>query len=165
MCAKERFLTRQKANAGIKLPLYDPQTGEKTEHWLMVIGRDSDAARQADLESRREMRKRLADVNPKDKRAVEAVQSEIEQEAPARVLEQIAALVIDWSWSDEEPCTRENVIAFLKDAPQVADAIDSITSDRVSFFGLAAKNSLPSPSPTSDSTAADQDLTKPSATT
>jgi hypothetical protein len=165
MGAKERFLTRQKANAGVRLPLYDPKTGEQTDHWLLILGRDSDASRNADLESRREMRKRLADVNPKDKRAVEEVQKEIDQEAPARVVEQIATLVADWSWRDEEPCTRENVIAFLKDAPQVADAIDSFTSDRVSFFGAAAKTSSPSPKQTSDSTGAAQDQTKQSETT
>ena len=164
MGAKERFLTREKANAGVKLPLTDPATGKETEHWLLVIGRDSDASRKAELESERALRKRIASIPPKDPRALEAVQKEIEDESPERVVESIASLVIDWSWSDEEACTRENVVAFLKDAPQVADAIDAFTANRVSFFGLAAKTSLPSQKQTSDSTDAPQDQIEPSAT-
>lgn len=165
MGAKERFLTRQKANAGVKLPLYDPATGEETEHWLMLIGRDSDACRLGELEDDRSLRKRYADVDSKDKAAMRKVQEEVDKEGPDRVREKIARLVVDWSWRDEEPCTKENVIAFLREAPQVAEAIDAFTSNRASFFGLAAKTSLPSPKQTSDSTASDQAVTAPFATT
>lgn len=165
MGTKDLFLTRQTANDGVKLYLIDPRTGEETKHWLLVIGRDSDVSRKAELEAERNLRKRFDGISPKDKAGIREVQEQIEREAPERVIEAIATLIIDWSWHDEEPCTRENVIAFLKDAPQIADQVDTFTSNRVLFFGRAAKTSSPSPKQTSDSTAADQDQTGPVATT
>ena len=162
MGAKDRFLTRQKANAGVQMPLLDPTTGQETDQWILIIGRDSDAARRYELEEQRELRRRYADVNSKDKRAMAEIGDAIDEELPERTRKQIASFVADWSWKDEDPCTQENVIAFLKDAPQIADAIDTFVSNRVLFFGRAAKTSSPSPRPTSDSTDGDQDQKEPS---
>ena len=41
------FFTRDRANEGIELPLYLPN-GRKSEHWLRVLGVDSDAFRLAE---------------------------------------------------------------------------------------------------------------------
>lgn len=152
MSRKERFHTRAKANDGVKLKLWDPTMGETSEEWLLVLGRDSDVARNVELELERRVRKQMSAVDSKDKAAMAAVMKELDDSAVDRTREQIAALVADWSWSDEEPCTRENVVAFLKEAPQIADAIDNLTSNRALFFALAAKTSLPSQSQPSDST-------------
>ena len=40
--AMNAFFTRGVANEGVQLPLYLP-TGEKSEHWVRILGVDSDA--------------------------------------------------------------------------------------------------------------------------
>jgi hypothetical protein len=44
-----------------------------------------------------------------------------------------AALVKSWSF--EEPCTPASVREFLKEAPQVADAVVAAADDHSRFFG------------------------------
>ena len=50
--AMNAFFTRGVANEGLQLPLYLPN-GEKSEHWVRVLGVDSDSFRAAEAESKR----------------------------------------------------------------------------------------------------------------
>lgn len=117
------FFTRDLANEGIRIPLFDPY-GEKTEHWLQVRGIDSDEFRRADIAARRQAIK-LAMIEDEAERAEEMAKQQ-------RAL--IASLVADWSFKDEKPCTVENVAEFFLQAPQIMDAVDQLAAKRANFF-------------------------------
>lgn len=133
------FRTREAANDGAELPLYAP-TGERTEHWLKVVGADSDIFRDADLRAKREGMK------------VAAIQDEQERSTATRALQTrlIASAVVAWSFPT--PCTLENVIKFLTDAPQIADSVDVMVSRRALFFAKRSIDSMGTPSKSSPST-------------
>lgn len=135
----EAFFTRGKANEGLQLPLYLP-SGEKSEHWVRVRGVDSDIFRAADAEARREVFT-IAALEDKEAKATAIADSK-------RRL--VAALVADWSFAQE--CTIENVMAFLKEAPHIMDAIDLAAGKRALFFGKGSSSSQPSQSTSSSST-------------
>lgn len=124
----EMFFTREKTNEGIDLPLVTP-SGEETEHTLRIRGVDSDEFRLADAQSRRKILA-LADVPDKEER---------ERVLEENKLQLIATLIVSWTFKQE--CTMENKIAFLKNAPQIADAIDRVASSRRLFFKKESKGS------------------------
>jgi hypothetical protein len=117
------FLTRGPANDGIELPLYTPD-GNKSEHWVRILGVDSDKFRTADAASKREMIKAVGENMGKDFDLNQAV-NDIKRRL-------IATLVIAWSFPQE--CTPENVEAFFKEAPQIMDSIDQAAGKRALFF-------------------------------
>lgn len=137
--AMTAFFTRGVANEGLQLPLYLPN-GEKSEHWVRVLGVDSDAFRLAEAESKRDAF-RLASIESNEERAAEIAKSK-------RRL--IASLVTAWSF--EQPCTTDNVEAFFLEAPQIMDAIDLAASKRALFFVGRSSSLQPTPSTSSDST-------------
>lgn len=133
------FFTREKANEGIQLPLYLPN-GLKSEHWVRIIGIDSDTFRAADIEARRDA-VRIAQID--DPKAREEAIAKSKRDL-------VAVLVIDWSFPS--PCTHEEVSNFFKEAPQIMDAIDQAASRRALFFANGSSSSQPSPSTSSSST-------------
>lgn len=135
----EAFFTREKANAGIQVPLHLP-TGERSEHWVEIYGVDSDAFRTADAMSRREG-VRIAQIEDHAARDL----------ATAELTRRLRASLVK-SWSFPQECTPENVVAFLKEAPQIGEAIDRVSSNRTLFFGIASQGSSRSPSTNSSST-------------
>lgn len=135
----DAFFTRGKANEGLQLPLYLP-SGEKSEHWVRILGVDSDVFRTADANARREA---FAIAALEDK----AAQAEAIADSKRKLL---AVLVVAWSFPQE--CTTENVMAFFKEAPQIMDAIDTTAGRRALFFGARSSSSQPSPSTSSSST-------------
>lgn len=137
--AQEAFFTRGQANEGIQLPLYTPD-GRKSEHWVRIIGVDSDRFREAETESRREAFQ-VAQIEDVSARAQAVADSK-------RRL--IAVLVVAWSF--ETPCTVDTVADFFKEAPQIMDAIDVAASKRALFFGSRSNSSQPLPSTSSGST-------------
>jgi hypothetical protein len=139
MGSKSQFATRQKANTGVKMFLIDPFTGKETKDWVLLLGRDSDVCRAADLEKKRNIQRAMSEVDMTDKIKREAVLAEIDAREPDEVRDQIATLVIGWSF--DEPFSREAVLDFLVESPQVADAIDAFTASRVRFFGAGSGNS------------------------
>ncbi|URA07143.1 putative tail assembly chaperone [Xanthomonas phage Mallos] len=135
----ELFHTRQFANEGIELPLYTPD-GKRSEHWMRIRGVDSDEFRLAEAESKRDVMRIAQMENVRDRTT----------EVELSKLTLIAALVISWSFPQE--CTRENVVAFLKEAPQIADAIDTAASKRSLFFAARLSSLANTPSTSSDLT-------------
>lgn len=135
----DAFFTRASANAGILLPLYRPD-GTKSEHWLRILGVDSDAFRVADSTHRRDAL-RIVQIQDKVERA-QAI-----EDSKRRL---IASLVVDWSF--EAPCTADEVEKFLREAPQIMDAIDTAAGRRALFLGAGSSSSQPSQSTSSDST-------------
>lgn len=129
----EQFYTREKANSGIKMPLYLP-TGGKSEHWLMLRGVDSDAFRDAKTEGEREAAEIAAIKDAKERgEAMRASQRRL-----------VSSLVSGWSFDQE--CTRESVENLFLNAPQIMDAVDKVVSNRAIFFaiGSASLNATPS---------------------
>lgn len=128
----EAFFTRAAANEGIVLPLYTPD-GKRSEHWVRIRGVDSDEFRLAENEARREA---VAIASIED----ETVREKAAVEARLRL---IASLVIGWSFEAE--CTRDTVVEFLREAPQIADAIDRAAAKRALFFASRSSGSPPTP--------------------
>lgn len=115
------FFTSERATEGIMLPLYLP-TGVQTDKWIRVRGVDSDEFRKADARLRRGM---IALGEIEDIPTREAAFEDHKRKT-------IAALVMDWNLA--EACTEENVVEFLRKAPQIADKIDRVATDRALFF-------------------------------
>ena len=120
----QSFYTRDKANEGVKLPLFTP-TGEESEYWLRVRGIDSDAFKIANAKSKRKA-KELAQIEDETERT-EAIDKE--------ETELIASLIVDWNF--EEECTHDNVVKFLTNAPQIANVVNTFAAKRSLFFGNA----------------------------
>jgi hypothetical protein len=135
----DAFFTRGKANEGLQLPLYTP-SGRKSEHWVRILGVDSDAFRAANAESQRDAF-RIAQMEDKSERALAILESK-------RRL--VASLVVAWSF--DKPCTVDAVAEFFTQAPQIMDAIDLAASKRALFFANRSSGLQDSPSTSSAST-------------
>lgn len=133
----ESFFTREKANEGVEFPLYLP-TGEITEHSLKVLGVDSDTFRDMDNQCKRE----IATSKESSPEEISKLYRELK-------LKLVACLVVSWTF--DKPCTLENVMDFLRNAPQIADAIDKVASKRSLFFAQESKSSSNTPVVTSGS--------------
>ena len=134
---KSQFYTREPANAGVRVPLFRPD-GTPTEHWLQVRGIDSDAFHAAQAASRQRLM--AASANP------ERI-SKLDPDEERVIL--VAALIAAWSF--EEPCTPDNVAAFLRNAPQITTEVDRIASNRRSFFVSSSNFSSSTLEPSSSS--------------
>ena len=117
----DEFFTRASANEGVKLPLYLPN-GTVTEHFFVVRGVDSDEFRVAESKAKRGAIN-IAQLDTEAER-IDAIQQS-EREC-------IASLIASWSF--DNPCTRPNVMAFLKEAPQIADAVNRFAARREGFM-------------------------------
>ncbi len=134
--AMEDFMTRAKANEGHKIPLHTPD-GKLSPHWIRVRGVDSDSF----IKARSRQSRRIGEIAamPEDE------QEEAILEATAEML---ASLVAEWSF--DMPCTKENVINFLREAPQIAAEIDKFASSRTFFFKTPSNGLMPTQPPSSD---------------
>ena len=145
----DAFFTREKANAGIEVPLYTA-AGTKSEHSIQIRGVDSDLFRQAEAESKRDAM-RIAGIESQEERSKAIIEAK---------LKLLAALVISWTF--EQECTQANVIEFFRNAPQIADAVDQVASKRSLFFAQESSNSQPTQKQSSGSTKGRKARTKAS---
>lgn len=135
----EQFFTREKANEGIKLPLFDPKTDDPTEHYLIVHSVDSDAFQEADQYAKRDLM-RVASIESEEER---------KQELEKSTLLVIASLIKSWSF--DIPCNNESKIKLLTEAPQIRKEIDRVAVNRKAFFTERLENSTGSQKTTSTS--------------
>lgn len=119
----ERFFTREAATAGKRIPLRTPD-GKLTEEWLQVRSRLCDAF----VAAQREAVQLVAATD-------EAKRIGVAHDAKIKVL---SVLVCGWSFDKE--CTQEAVIAFLREAPQIAEQINSFAGDDEAFFASGSDN-------------------------
>ena len=128
------FSTRSPANAGAVLELKDVN-GNTSEHTLTILGTDSDAFQEAQFNSKQAIIAMMKD----DKEATF-------KEATTMARELVASLVSGWTFVDADgkplPCTKANVVAFLKEAPQIQEQIDSVATDRKLFTTGKPKTSV-----------------------
>lgn len=123
------FFTRQKANEGIEFALDYPD-GTPSPHLIRIRGVDSDPFRAAQAASFRRLQELLTNSERKNPST-----DEIENER----LTVLASLVVSWTFA--EPCTSENVVNLLREAPQLAQQIDRIAANRSHFFRNGSTNS------------------------
>ena len=117
----QEFFTRQIANEGIRLDLYLPD-GTLSEHWLQVRGMDADEFHTAEMIAKRDAVK-LADIESDEERAVAIQEAQITL---------IASLIAGWSFPTD--FTKDNVVTFLREAPQIADEVNRLAAKRSVFF-------------------------------
>lgn len=117
----QEFFTRQIANEGIRLDLYLPD-GTLSEHWLQVRGMDADEFHTAEMIAKRDAVK-LADIESDEERAVAIQEAQITL---------IASLIAGWSFPTA--FTKDNVVTFLREAPQIADEVNRLAAKRSVFF-------------------------------
>ena len=138
---KKLFQTRAASNEGVRVPLEAPD-GSETPYWLQIIGCDSDIFRKKRTEVNRAILLKKALKGAKS--AEDALELGDAFHAEQK-LKLIASLVIDWNLTDDEekplPCTAANVEDFLTEAPQIADLLDRLGTDRAFFLEEASKRS------------------------
>ncbi len=115
------FFTRTPANTATPMPLTDPVSGQDSGEFLMVLGIDSDAFREA-LNKKQQENARILSLP-------EADQPAAKEKAD---LELFAALVTGWSF--EEPATMEDVVELLRESPSTKRALDRWASDNSNFI-------------------------------
>ena len=145
-----RFFTRQAGNEGVKMDLYDPVTGKKTEHWVRVVSVDSDIYPRANSKAMRDARL-LQDSRLTEDEKIERLEKS--------KLELVAKLVTEWSLPAE--CSHENVVEFLTEAPQILEAINQLAGNRPLFMMGSSRSSEPLPEPTSSSAESQKDQEPP----
>lgn len=121
------FFTRDAANEGVKIPLLNPRTGRA--EWIKILGIDSDVFREAKINKARELIK-IAEIDDNGERA-EAI-----KEAD---LELLSVLVVDWSFDD--PCVPAEIVNVLRNAPQIAEVVDTKAGARSLFLQKKSGNS------------------------
>lgn len=124
------FATRPLSQEGIKIELCLPD-GTPTEHFLVVRGADCREFKGAQAKASRMSIQLLQD---KEKLNDE----ELAERRHCIEVEQVAALVADWSFDEE--CSRENVVQFLMDAPQIHDQINKFAGNRRNFSVKPSKS-------------------------
>ena len=93
-----------------KMPLFSPD-GKKSEHYIMVLGRDSSQARAGMADGKR---------------------SALEGGDVTEAIDLLHASMID-SWSFPEECSLENKLDLLKNAPSIGDSVDSFSCKHENF--------------------------------
>ena len=120
--ALSALFTTPRANEGVRISLPTP-TGEASGFFVTVRGLDSDAFQIA--------------RNEKIRRNVEILAMPAEEQAAAEMEAELAllsSLVAGWDLP-EVPCTFENIVELLRNAPKIRQTIDQTAADRNAFFG------------------------------
>lgn len=120
-----RYMIRDKANVPKRVQLYDPATMEKTEDWIDVNSSLSDDFREARDEAMQNVAK-IAEIPHEETRKKAAADS---------MISMYAGLINAWSF--DKPCTTENKINFLREAPQVKNMVIAVADSNESFFASA----------------------------
>lgn len=123
---KESFrvmFTREKANAGARLTLTYPD-GSESPHWLLVLSSLSEKFRDKSMKINR----KYADMEA----------NKVEIDEVQRELEFAATTIIDWSFDEE--LTDDNIVEFLREAPQVREQVSLFSIDSGNFFKPPSKN-------------------------
>jgi len=125
----EQFYTRPQANEGKKLPLSLPD-GSPSDHYLVILGVDSDEFEFARHKAQQQLVELKVNEDLDDKK--------IFDETKLIKTKLIATLIKDWSFTDDDgkplPCTKDAVVEFLTNAPQIAETVDTIACDRDFFL-------------------------------
>lgn len=136
---KEAFFTRARSNIAARIPLVHPETGEKTDEWIDVLGMDSDPMVRYQSESFRRGLE-IARISDPEKKQQAIDRNRAEEAATA-----LAA------WSFEGPCTMDAKIAVLIECPRMVREIIRVCYEDSHFFKREPSPSSPGPKSNSDS--------------
>lgn len=125
----DKFHTRARASTGRKVYLADPGTGSLTKDWVVIRSQWCDEFQKAKAEAVQDAFTEVKESNDEAKKEAGEI----------RKLSLVASLV--GAWSFEEECTTENIINFLREAPQLVAQIDKKAAQDKFFFGKASKPS------------------------
>lgn len=117
----DKYKTRSKVSNPVRQHLLDPTTQELTTDYLEIRSSLSDEF----MDARDRSMQEVSEIDEQDPKKRKALVKEIQ-------LRMSAALVAGWSFS--EPCTEENVVEFLREAPQVRNLVNSVADDAQRFF-------------------------------
>lgn len=121
-----------KANAGIEVAVVIPSSHSKedsqTGDMLTVLSTYSERFRKAEAEGYRRIREHVKN-HPDEAKIEDALYDDV-------ALDSVVQLVSDWTY--DEPCTAENVKAFLSSNPHMYDVVNRTAADHALFFGNAA---------------------------
>lgn len=120
MSNMKKFMIREQAQKSTRVHLVDPATSAITEDWVDVRSSLSDEF----IDARNLLAGEASEWNP-DKEARK-------RESKERQLRLKAALVAGWSFHEE--CNEENVVTFLREAPQVGEMLLNVADDGSRFF-------------------------------
>lgn len=118
----ERYKIRNQAQKPTRVFLYDPATNERTEDWMDIRSSMSDEF----IEARDEVMQEVQNIMEPNTEKRKALVNELQ-------LKMKAALVAGWSF--EEELTEENIVEFIREAPQVQQMIMTVADDSKRFFG------------------------------
>lgn len=114
MSSVNRFFTRSAANEGRILQLTEPD-GTPSTDWIRVAGVDSDAYEIAVASERN------------------GFASDDVEQIREKTKKLYAKLILEWSFADL-PCTLENAVMLLTEAPQIRRQLINFVNDEKSFF-------------------------------
>lgn len=117
----EQFNTAKFYEAGQKMTIIDPFTGQDTEHWILVASRMS-----------RAYNKSFYKAITKNNRELQMRGSSEEVDTSDAVTAGLCASIKGWSF--EEPCTQENIAKFLEVAMDVKEQLLLFIAVRENFF-------------------------------
>lgn len=117
----EKYKTRSKISNPVRQFILDPQTQELSADFLEIRSSLSDEF----MDARDRSMQEVSEVEERDPVKRKAAVREIQ-------LRMSAALVAGWSFA--EPCTEENVVEFLREAPQIRNLVNSVADDSQRFF-------------------------------
>lgn len=151
----DQFFTRANAEKGLRVPLLLPD-GTPTKEYVVIRGVDSDIFRTKETQTMRSTAEALASLEADAKEKKKEVDPDTRTKVLDEIeLELIAILVKDWSFPVE--CTFENVMDFLREAPQIRAAINAKAGARKDFFELNAQPSANGQNESSSSNDAQKD--------
>ena len=148
----KEFYTRKNANDGVKLPLFLPD-GTESEHWLIVRGVDSDEFRAAETLAKRGVID-LAQITDAHERA---------ERVRAAEMRCLASLIAGWSFAN--PLTIDSAVEFIREAPQIGDAVNRFAAQRAAFYKKKSSASVSGPLKKSSSKAARKTQKQPKEST
>ena len=122
MSGMSEFFIKDRAGKGAKLPL--TIDGDKTDHYVLVRGKDSDEYRQATAESV---------IRGRD---VMLSESSISERAKALIDERykvLSSLISGWSF--DEDVTAQSAYEFVSSVPDsISQAMDGLANDRAKYL-------------------------------
>jgi hypothetical protein len=143
MASFKQLTTRALHNEGAVLNVVGPD-GKATGETIRVRGVDSDEFRRVDSASRRDMIRFLSEKGDADKARDSDEFNKFTEEGRLKLQ---AALIVDWSF--EEPCTEDNKLELLREAPYIAKQVDEFAGKRSNFIKASQEPSEPTQSTSS----------------
>lgn len=132
MSSMDKYKVRAQAQTPRKVYLRDPSTGKETEDFLEVLSSLSDEF----LEARDEAMQEAGQIATKDVAERKKLVKDIQ-------LRMRASIVSGWSFP--EPCTKENVVEFLRESPTVQQLITAAADNHAAFFSKPSDVSASGP--------------------